>query len=112
MAQNLGFWHGVTMLHGHGRAASKKTEETELTEDRHGVPVPTWHDRARAKSDAASRWRLGFALVSVFGRWRLVFQGGNPTPQTLYKGGLGPYFNSLQYNKHIERVRLFEREYN
>ena len=25
---------------GHGRAASKKTEETELTEDRHGVPVP------------------------------------------------------------------------
>jgi len=44
----------------------------------HGTPVPPWHDRARAKSDAASRWRLGFALVSVFGRWRLGFSRGKP----------------------------------
>ena len=86
MAQNLEFWHGVTMLHGHGRAASKKTEERSGQRIGTGCPCHEARPCQGKKScrlEMAARVRVGVGFWKVAAR---VVKGKLYPTDPIYKG--------------------------
>ena len=98
MAQNLEFWHGVTMLHGHGRAASKKTEERSGQRIGTGCPC---HEARPCQGKKSCRLEMAARVRAGVGFWKVAARvvKGETLPHRPYIKGVKDLVSIINQNR-------------